>query len=43
MAHRYGDWLLHTEQKETEVVSYRAGLDHADAVPGDVVAVASRP
>ncbi len=39
-AHRYGDWLLHTEQKETEVVSYRAGLDHADAVPGDVVLIA---
>lgn len=39
-AHRYGAWLLHTEQKETEVVSYRAGLDHADLVPGDVVLIA---
>lgn len=39
-AHRYGTWLLYTEQKETEVVSYRAGLDHADVVPGDVVLIA---
>lgn len=39
-AHRYGDWLLDTEQNETEVVTYRAGLDHADVVPGDVVLIA---
>jgi len=39
-AHRYGTWLLDTEQNETEVVSYRAGLDHADVVPGDVVLIA---
>lgn len=39
-AHRYGTWLLDTEQNETEVVTYRAGLDHADVVPGDVVLIA---
>lgn len=39
-AHRYGTWLLDTEQNETEVVTYRAGLDHADVVPGDVVQIA---
>ncbi|TCT42792.1 host specificity protein J [Martelella mediterranea] len=39
-AHRYGAWLLDTEQHSTEVVTYRAGLDHADVAPGDVVLVA---
>ncbi|WP_176086673.1 phage tail protein [Martelella sp. HB161492] len=39
-AHRYGDWLLDTEQNSTEVVTYRAGLDHADVAPGDVVLIA---
>ncbi|TNB46799.1 host specificity protein J [Martelella lutilitoris] len=39
-AHRYGAWLLDTEQNSTEVVTYRAGLDHADVAPGDVVLVA---
>ncbi len=39
-AHRYGTRLLDTEQNETEVGTYRAGLDHADVVPGDVVLIA---
>ncbi|MBB4120683.1 host specificity protein J [Martelella radicis] len=39
-AHRYGAWLLDTEQNSTEVVTYRAGLDHADVAPGDLVLVA---
>ncbi|WP_319520187.1 phage tail protein [uncultured Martelella sp.] len=39
-AHRYGAWLLDTEQNSTEVVTYRAGLDHADVAPGDIVLVA---
>lgn len=39
-ARRAGDWLLDTEANETEVVTYRAALDHADLRPGDLVAIA---
>lgn len=36
-AHRAGKWLLYTEQYETEVVSFKAGLDAARIAPGDVI------
>jgi predicted phage tail protein len=37
---RYGRWLLDSEKNETETVTYRAGLDHMDLRPGDLIAVA---
>ncbi|MBK3798646.1 DUF1983 domain-containing protein [Azospirillum brasilense] len=39
-ARRLGRWLLETEQHETETVSYQAAWDHADVMPGDIVAIA---
>ena len=38
-AHRFGKWSLFAEQNETELVSYVAGLDHADVRPGDIVSI----
>ena len=37
---RFGKWLLDSEQHETETVTYRAALDHADVRPGDVISIA---
>lgn len=39
-AHRFGKWILDTEQHETETVEYTAGWDHADVKPFDIVAIA---
>ncbi len=39
-ARRLGRWLLETEQHETETVTYEAAWDHADVMPGDLVAIA---
>ena len=41
-ARRIGKWLLDSERTESETVHYRAGLDHADLRPGDVILVADR-
>lgn len=38
-ATRVGEWLLDTEEHETEVVTYTASLDNADLRPGDLIAV----
>ncbi|MER2268256.1 TipJ family phage tail tip protein [Methylobacterium oxalidis] len=38
-AHRAGLWTLLTELQETQVLTYRAGLDHAVLRPGDLIAV----
>jgi predicted phage tail protein len=38
-ARRIGNWLLDSERAEAETVHYRAGLDHADLRPGDVILV----
>ncbi|XKE45762.1 phage tail protein [Halomonas organivorans] len=38
-AHRLGKWILYSERAETETLSYRAGLDHADLRPGELIAV----
>ncbi|MRI54062.1 hypothetical protein D8770_08865 [Methylobacterium sp. DB1607] len=38
-AHRAGLWTLFTELHQTQVLTYRAGLDHAVIRPGDIVAV----
>lgn len=39
-AHRYGKWILDTEQHENETVSYSASWDHVDLLPGHIVAIA---
>lgn len=39
-AHRFGKWVLDTEDNETETVTYRASLDHAMLAPGEVISVA---
>lgn len=38
-AHRLGKWTLASERAETETVSYRASIDHADIRPGDIISV----
>jgi predicted phage tail protein len=38
-ARRMGRWTLDTEKYATDVVTYRAGWDHADAVPGEIISV----
>lgn len=38
-AHRLGKWILYSERSETETVTYRASVDHADVRPGDIVAL----
>lgn len=39
-AHRFGRWLLDTEQNEKETVSFSVALQHADVVPGEIVNIA---
>lgn len=39
LAHRYGKWIIDTEQHETETLTYSASWDHAELRPGDVIAV----
>jgi predicted phage tail protein len=36
---RFGRWLIYTSQYETEVVSFKIGLENADLRPGDLIAV----
>jgi len=38
-ARRVAEWLLYTEAFESEIVSYRASLDHADVRPGQIIAI----
>ncbi len=38
-AHRFGKWILDSEKNETQTVTYRAGLDHADVLPCEVVLI----
>jgi predicted phage tail protein len=38
-AHRIGDMILDTEYNSTETVTYRAGLDHAYVMPGQIFGV----
>jgi len=40
-AHRYGKWILDTEQNATETITYKAAWDHAELRPGDIIAVAN--
>jgi predicted phage tail protein len=39
-ARRHGLWVLDTEKYGTEILTYRASLDHADVFPGDIIEVA---
>ncbi|NDF55997.1 MAG: hypothetical protein EB145_17740, partial [Proteobacteria bacterium] len=39
-AHRVGKWLLYSEQSESEIVTFRTGLEGAVMRPGDVIKVA---
>jgi len=39
LAHRYGKWVIDTEQNETETLTYSASWDHAELRPGDIIAV----
>ena len=39
LAHRYGKWVIDTEQHETDTVTYSASWDHAELKPGDIVAI----
>jgi len=41
-ARRIGQWILDSEKTQTETVTYKAGLDHADLRPGDVIAIQDR-
>ncbi|CCD02012.1 phage tail protein [Azospirillum baldaniorum] len=36
---RKGNWLLATEKANPLLVTYRAGLDHSQVIPGDVVMI----
>ena len=35
-AQRFGRWLIYTNQFETEVVTFRVGLENADVRPGEL-------
>lgn len=39
-AYRCGRWILDNEKYSTELVNYRASLDHADLRPGSIISVA---
>lgn len=38
-ARRTGKWLLYNNLNSTEIVTFRAGLNHADLEPGEIVGV----
>lgn len=38
-AHRFGKWILDTEQNETETVTYTASWDHAGLMPGQIIQI----
>lgn len=38
-AHRVGLWMLYTEQFESDVVSFRVGIDSAFVLPGDIIKI----
>ncbi|PZR92243.1 MAG: hypothetical protein DI537_13730 [Stutzerimonas stutzeri] len=39
LAHRYGKWVIDTEQHETDTLTYAASWDHAELRPGELIAV----
>lgn len=36
-AHRVGKWLLYTEKSETEIVTFKTGLEGAQVYPGKII------
>lgn len=40
LAHRYGRWMLYTEENETDTVEYETSWDHANIQPGNLIAIA---
>lgn len=38
-AHRVGKWLIDSEQTQTDVVSFKTGMDASYVVPGDIVEI----
>lgn len=38
-ATRHGRWILDTEKFQYETVTYRCGIDHADLLPNDLIAI----
>jgi len=38
-AHRMGRWLIESENSEKETVTYKASMDHADVVPGEIISI----
>jgi predicted phage tail protein len=38
-AQRFGRWMIYTNQFETEVVSFKVGLENADVRPGEIVSI----
>ncbi len=38
-AHRFGLWILASEQLETETVTFTTGLDYADITPGSIIGI----
>ncbi len=41
-AHRTADWILYTEEHETEMVTYQASLDHHAVRPGKIIKIADQ-
>jgi predicted phage tail protein len=41
-AHRVGKWMLYTERYETEICSFKTGLESAFCRPGDIIKVADQ-
>ena len=41
-AHRVGKWMLYTERYETEIVTFKTGIESSFCRPGDVVKVADQ-
>lgn len=39
LAHRYGKWIIDTEQHETDTLTYSASWDHAELRPGEIISV----
>lgn len=39
-AHRVGKWIIDEEKNATDTVTYKTGMDHADVIPGQIIAVA---
>jgi predicted phage tail protein len=40
LARRLGLWILDTEKYASEMVTYKAGIDHIDAAPGEIISIA---